>query len=248
MSTVYVGSARQDEHKTYNGGSAGDQTGHEVETQKWYSHGKGWVVLRANDPQKRQLIANAMAAACKNNYIGYDQSQRLSLYTELSKIGFSVSNLAALKKKVECDCSALVRVCILCAGLKDPGNFRTASQPNMLMATGEYTKYTSAAYAAACDYLCAGDILVTPTSGHTVVVLTNGDKAGQDPEKPVVKTKKLIAPATMLSMPPAADIHVVETYEKGEEVTVYGQSPTNSEWVAVKINGKKGYVPIKNIT
>ena len=246
MATVYVGSARHDEHNKYNNGSAGDQTGYEVSTQKWYAHSKGWVILRANDPKKRKLIADAMAAACKNNYIGYDQSQRLTLYNTMTKIGVSVANLAALKIKVACDCSALVRVCILCAGLKDPGNFLTVSQPSLLMATGEYTKYTSSAYTGVPDYLCAGDILVTPVSGHTVVVLTDGDKAGQVP--PSTKTKILNAPVTMLSMPPAAGISVLGTYEKGEEVVVYGQSSTNKEWAAVKIKGTKGYVPIKKIT
>ena len=44
---VIIGSARHDEHgNCYSGGKAGDQTGQEVSTQKFYNHSKGWYVLR----------------------------------------------------------------------------------------------------------------------------------------------------------------------------------------------------------
>lgn len=242
MGIVYVGSARSDENKTYNRGKAGDQTGYEVSTQKWYCHSKGWVVLRARDAEKRKLIADAMAAACKNNHIGYDQSERLTLYNAMTPIGFSVSNLKKMEKNVECDCSSLVRVCILCAGLKDPGNFRTASEPKALTGTGEFEQMTGKDYTQSPDYLCAGDVLVTPTSGHTVVVLTNGDKAGKSPEPVIVKKHSLICDSAMLSMPPEKSIKCTAVFSAGAEAEVYGESKTNPEWTAVKIGGKKGYI------
>lgn len=38
---VIIGSARHDEHgNCYSGGKAGDQTGQEVSTQKFYNHSK----------------------------------------------------------------------------------------------------------------------------------------------------------------------------------------------------------------
>lgn len=243
MATVYVGSARHDENNTYNGGKAGDQTGTEVSTQKWYAHNKGWVCLRARDKAKRILIADAMAAACKNNHIGYDQSQRLSLYNALSKTGFSVANIRSLSQNVECDCSALVRVCILCAGLKDPGNFRTVSEKTALLNTGDFEWMSNTAYSISSDYLCKGDILVTSVSGHTVVVLTDGDKAGQEPQKVVTKGATLRTDATILSKAPATDSKVITTLDAGAEITVFGVSPSNKEWVAVKCGAIKGYIP-----
>ena len=43
---VIIGSARHDEHgNCYSGGKAGDQTGQEVSTQKFYNHSKGWNVF-----------------------------------------------------------------------------------------------------------------------------------------------------------------------------------------------------------
>jgi hypothetical protein len=97
-------------------------------------------------------------------------------------------------KKVETDCSALVRVCIAYAYGKDVvGNIRTISEPATLVKTGLFTKHTSAKYCKSSDYLKCGDILCTPTSGHTVVVLKDGAKADSSSDTtstPTVKTVK----------------------------------------------------------
>lgn len=172
---VRVGSARISENGTsgWDGkAKAGDQTGHEVERQDWYLHKKGWIVLRAKDEEKREKIAEDMEKACDNPNIGYDQSERGTLYAEAQKVGF---DCAKVDKKVETDCSALVRVCLAYAGIK-VGNFRTVSEVNYLMATGEFLEYKTAKYCKSSAYLMRGDILVTKTSGHTVVVLDNGAK------------------------------------------------------------------------
>lgn len=172
---VRVGSARISEHGTsgWDGkAKAGDQTGHEVERQNWYKHSKGWVVLRAKDDDKREKIAEDMEKACDNENIGYDQSERDTLYRAAEKVGF---DCAKVTTKVETDCSALVRVCCAYAGIKT-GNIRTVSEANALMATGEFLKYTTSKYCNSSDYLRRGDILVTKTSGHTVVVLDDGAK------------------------------------------------------------------------
>ena len=47
--SVIIGSARIDENGKAKGGKAGDQTGKEVSTQKWYKHTKVWRVFRAKD-------------------------------------------------------------------------------------------------------------------------------------------------------------------------------------------------------
>ena len=173
---VKVGSARSDENKKAYGGKAGDQTGKEVSTQNWYLHSKGWRVFRAKDPAKAEKIAKCMQAACDSRRIGYDQWQRNTLYTEASKYGFDVTKI---KTDVETDCSALVRVCCAYAGIMGlPSDFRTGNMPSNLMKTGAFTEMTGSKYQASSDYLRRGDILVTKTNGHTVVVLSNGPKAG----------------------------------------------------------------------
>ncbi len=180
--SVKVGSARSDENRKAYGGKAGDQTGREVSTQAWYLHSKGWRVFRAKDPAKAEKIARCMQAACDNSHVGYDQWQRNTLYTAAEPLKFDVSKVT---KDVETDCSALVRVCCAYAGILGlPADFRTGNMPSNLLKTGAFTELVGSKYTASSDYLRRGDILVTRTSGHTVVALSNGPKA--EPAAPEV--------------------------------------------------------------
>jgi len=170
---VKIGSARIDERGKAKGGKAGDQTGKEVSTQDWYLHSKGWILIRAKDPAKARIIAATMKAACANPLIGYDQGQRDTLWNALKNKNFDLNQL---DKAVETDCSALVRFCCAAAGIM-ASNFTTGTQVSHLKATGEFYILTDSKYTTKSTYLRVGDILVTKTSGHTVVVLTDGPKA-----------------------------------------------------------------------
>ena len=182
MAYVIVGSARIDEHGQAHGGMAGDQTGGEVATQRWYLHTQGsWRVLRPKDRVKAEAIAQNMEAACANPHIGYDQYQRDTLYNEAKKVGFSC---VRVEKDVETDCSALVRVCLAYAGIDVP-NFRTYNERTVLMQSGAFLEMVGTKYQKHQEYLRRGDVLVTPSSGHTVVVLTNGSKAEETPQETV---------------------------------------------------------------
>lgn len=177
MSGVIIGSARIDENGKISGGSAGDQTAKEVSTQNWYIHNKGWIVLRPKNFEIANLIADDMVSACDNNNIGYDQNQRNTLYKDAEKVGF---NCALVTKKCETDCSALVRVCCAYAGIRVP-DFNTSNEVETLMKSGQFEKLTQTKYTTSEKYLKRGDILVTKTKGHTVIVLTNGPKAEFNP-------------------------------------------------------------------
>ncbi len=173
---VKIGSARINEKGTITGGKAGDQTGGEVSTQNWYLHKKGWVVIRAKDPAVAEKIAQCMERACANNNIGYCQTHRDGLRKIAVKYNYDTGKVDV---KVEVDCSALVRVCCLYAGI-NVGDFSTATERKALEKTGKVIVLTSDKYCKKSDYLKRGDILVTKTKGHTVVVLTNGPKAEQE--------------------------------------------------------------------
>lgn len=174
--SVKIGSARIDENGKARGGKAGDQTGKELSTQSWYKHSKGWRVFRAKSPEVAEKIAQDMQWACDNKHIGYDQGQRLTLYNVSKPLGF---NCKAVTTDCETDCSALVRVCCAYAGIMLP-NFRTPTEPAALLDSGAFIELTGSKYTDASTYLKRGDILVTKTQGHTVVVLSNGSKAGAD--------------------------------------------------------------------
>ena len=180
MAHVTVGSARIDEHGQAHGGKAGDQTGGEVATQRWYLHKQGkWIVLRPKRAYDAQQIARCMRAACDNPHIGYDQYQRDSLYKVAQGVDF---DCARVTQDCETDCSALVRVCLAYAGIYLE-SFRTWNEAQHLLASGKFVEMTGDAYQLREDYLRAGDVLVTPNAGHTVVVLTNGDRAYETPEE-----------------------------------------------------------------
>lgn len=174
--SVKIGSARIDENGRAKGGRAGDQTGKEVSTQGWYRHSKGWRVFRAKDPAVAEKIARDMQWACDNKHIGYDQGQRLTLYDVAKPLGFDCKRVDT---DCETDCSALVRVCCAYAGVMLP-NFRTPTEPAALLDSGAFTELKGAKYTDSDKYLRRGDILVTRTQGHTVVVLSNGSRAGDD--------------------------------------------------------------------
>ena len=175
---VRVGSARIDERGRTSGGRAGDQTGNEVSTQAWYPHSKGWRVIRPISVGDAAMIATCMENACKNNHVGYDQGQRNTLHNAAKKVGFDVDEVVY---DVETDCSALVRVCCAFAGIT-VGDFNTSSEANALLKTDLFVEKSDSKYTKSSDYLKRGDILVTKSKGHTVIVLDNGPKAETSPE------------------------------------------------------------------
>lgn len=176
---VRVGSARINENGTINGGKAGDQTKAEVSRQNWYPHSKGWIVIRAKDPEHREKIAHNMESACDNDNIGYCQNHRSTLTNAAKPYGYDASKVT---KKVEVDCSELVRNCILYAGITVP-TFNTSTEVSTLLKTGKFEVLTDTPTTTSSDRLRRGDILVTKAKGHTVVVLDNGRLVDDVPAK-----------------------------------------------------------------
>ena len=187
---VYVGSARIDENGKAYGGKAGDQTGKEVSKQKYYVHSKGWRVFRAKDATVAAKIAQFIEDVCANPLVGYDQWNRHTLYNAIKDMSFDLSKL---NKKVETDCSALVRTALALCGIHVPEDFRTGNMPQYLLATGEFAELKGSKYTGQSTYLGKGDVLVTKTSGHTVVVLDDGAKyEGAVEAKPVQLGERLL--------------------------------------------------------
>lgn len=161
--SIIVGSARHDENGKYRNGKQGDQTGREVSTQAFYVHKKGWYVLRAKSAEVANKIASAMYTACANDNIGYSQSDRYGV----------VKKGVNTKTKVNCDCSSLVRACIKEATGKDVGDFSTYWEKSMILSSGMFDD--AGAYTDGMT-LYTGDILVTKTQGHTVVVVSGNSR------------------------------------------------------------------------
>ena len=177
---VRVGSARSDEKGQLLYGLEGDQrqagvpdmTG-EVSMQTWYLHNKGWFVIRAKDSAKRAKIAYAMEAACNNAHIGYSQSNRWTAQDWCKWHNNENYDPATITKDVNVDCSALVRLCCMYAGI-DTGDIYTANMPKKLGAMPDFEVISDTAITNTSDNQMKGDILCTRSSGHTVVVLDDG--------------------------------------------------------------------------
>lgn len=176
--SVKIGSARIDENGRASGGMAGDQTGREVAEENWYRHPLGWILIRAKTAAMREKLARNMEAACDNPYIGYDQSQNTSLWNVVKGYAY---DCAKVRTACETDCARLVRVCCWYAGSK-PKDFYTASEVDALKATGDFDILTADKYTKTSSNLMRGDILVTKTKGHTVIVLSNGENVKAVPE------------------------------------------------------------------
>lgn len=162
---IIVGSARSDERGKLYGGVVGDQTGREVSTQPFYMHSKGWYVLRPKSVDVANKIAEAMKQGCNNDRIGYNQHNRFGVVTNVKKY----KKLKDIIVKTECDCSSLVRACIYQATGKDVGNFTTVNEVSVLESSGLFNKKFKC---LSVSDVCNGDVLVTKSKGHTVVVVS----------------------------------------------------------------------------
>ncbi len=188
--SVMICHASIDEHGRAKGGKAADQTGKEVCIRTWYN--KPWnCVIRFNDASMREKIARCMENAANNNHIGYDQNQRNTLLTKARKYNYDVSKV---KEDCETDCSALVSVACMYAGIPESaltlkGNCATTRTLRpILKATGEVEIFTTPLYTANTDRLLRGDILLKEGS-HVAVVVKSESKSLDDIAREVIAGK-----------------------------------------------------------
>lgn len=240
MSKVKFAGASIDERGKASGGKAGDQTGREVKIEDYYLHSKGWRVFRPLSPEVANKIAYDAEAAAKNNKIGYDQGQRNTLYTYAKKVGF---DCAKVTTACECDCSALVRVCLAYAGIDVPASFRTVNEPTNLMKTGAFKELKGDKYTKKGDYLRKGDILVTPKQGHTVVVITDGKNAYAADVTPryVLVTSKSVYVRTA----PNTTGKIIGVVYKGDELKYQGVTDSTTGWRLIEYKNKNGWITPK---
>lgn len=164
---VTIGNARISEFGTVNG-KRGDQTGKEVMTQPFSTGGKWEYCIRPKSVTVAKKIATAMKQACANNNIGYSQTDRTSLSAAAAKVNYDLSKVG----KCNCDCSALVAVCVNAAGIHVSPYMYTGNELALLKQTGKFTVITGADQCKRGKKLRAGDILLR--KGHTAIV-TSGD-------------------------------------------------------------------------
>lgn len=242
MSTiVYLAHAVSDEHGGARGGEPGDQTGKEVCLRKWYKNEKGWRVLRPKDPAVAEKIAWDAEAAAANPFIGYDQGDRNTLLNVVKPLGY---NCAAVTTRCECDCSSLVQVCCLYAGVK-VGSFSTATEASVLLKTGAFVELEGAEYTDSQDRLRRGDLLITRVKGHTAVVINNGKDAEPIPEPtPDLRTfVRIKGGSVRVREGDNTGTKTIGIVHRGDEYPLVGYG--DSGWYQIEWRGTTGYVTNK---
>ena len=242
MGKTKFASASIDERGKAKGGKAGDQTGKEVKIQDYYINKKGWRVFRPKSAQDAEKIAYDAEAAAQNNNIGYDQGQRQTLYNAAEKVGF---DCAKVTTPCETDCSALVRVCLAYAGINVPANFRTYNEPSYLLKTGVFEELTGDKYTKSGDYLRRGDILVTPTQGHTVVIIRGGDGIDNPLETAYPEHVEVTAKSVYVRTAPNTSGKKLGIVYKGDKLPYQGISDSVTGWHLVIFKNQNGWITPK---
>lgn len=222
--TVYIGHASIDENGKTSGGMTGDQTGKEVCVRTWYN--KPWnTVVRAKDPVKAEKIAKAMEQACANENIGYDQSNRMSLYEQAKGLNWDISKVGLC----ECDCSSLVAVCCNAAGIAVSKSMTTRNELNTLLKTNEFTMGTDPMFTKTSANLKRGDILIG--TGHTAIVLGDGISE--------VKPIPIQTPTNILEEPTAVNAAAAGWYQTTANLKLrYGAGTDKGEILVMPKNSK----------
>lgn len=162
---VKIGHASIDENGKIAGGKIGDQTKREICTRSWYS--KPWnVYIEPLDDELADRAAKLMEQICADNNFGYDQSERLTGYNSIMKVG------KVAGAKGEFDCSSLVASCYKMAGLSKLSHALTTR--SIRAAFKEYPDkfkvHTESKYLATDAYAKRGGIYLKEGS-HVVMAL-----------------------------------------------------------------------------
>lgn len=254
-----ISNSGHDENGRYSGGKAGDQTGNEWAIIKWYN--RPWTcVLRHNEADVREKLAELSEKAAKNNNIGYDQLQRETYWEQLKNAGYDPSKI---KKKCEADCSAGVTSNVKAVGYllgikKLQGVVITSTHyMKEILRKAGFEVLTEKKYLTSDKYLLRGDILLNE-GHHTAVNLTNGTLSGKKEkkedtkadaaksfEKSIAGTYKVNTSTGSLALRAGAgtDKKKLCSIPKGASVRCYGYYTDKSDmrWLLVEYEETQGF-------
>lgn len=171
-----ISNCGHDERGKYTGGQAGDQTGQEWAVIPWYN--RPWsVVLRHNDWEVREKIAELAKKAAENNHIGYDQGERYTFWENLKKVNYDP---AKITKNCEADCSAGVAAIIKAVGyllnvesLKKVSIYCYTGNLKSALKKACFEVLTDQKYLTSDNHLLPGDVLLYE-GHHTAINLDTG--------------------------------------------------------------------------
>lgn len=262
--THYISNSGSDEKGGYTGGAAGDQNSKEWCLKAWYN--RPWnYVLRWPNQAVAEKIAKLGIDAALNDKIGYDQNQRTSYWTQLSKVGYEASKVTvACEEDCTAGVSSNVRACGYLFGIASLKNIPICSSRNM---RSEFKKagfivLTDSKYLTSGKYLLPGDILLYENHhAATNVTLGSAVREQWNPASAAAVTQiNVIAPvketvAATVKPPyvtvsasvnvrkgPSTDYATMGTIKDGEKVHYFGYTYPENGWLLVEFNGQTGWV------
>lgn len=268
--THYISNSGSDENKSYSGGKAGDQTGHEWELKKWYS--RPWShVFRYNGADKRvpRTLAELGIKAALNDKIGYDQYQRATYWNQLKTVGYDPS---AITTACEEDCSAGVAANVKACGyllgivaLQNVSSGMSSRDTVSNLKNAGFTVLTDSKYLSSGNYLQPGDILLY-VNHHVAMNITKGKYANDVGDgywsksngastttpvttTPVTDTSEVIGIATALGTmnvrtAPNTNGKILGTIKRGTAVNVL--EITSNNWYKILYKDNVAYVSNSN--
>ena len=156
---------------------AGDQNSKEVCVRSWYS--RPWDIALRYPDDKIRLKAAAAVKLANSNLVGYDQSERNTLYKALKSCDWDVDAYIKSGKKTETDCSAFVYAvyCCFVPSMRSDSNApRTSTMRNKYRDWGFAIITKENVNLSSGVGLTNGDIVVKENS-HTAMVTDGTDKA-----------------------------------------------------------------------
>lgn len=160
--SVIVASARS----SFGHPEMGDQNGKEVSMQEFYLPKQGyWLGFMPKDGKLANKMVKCITNVCNNEHVGYSQPYRMTLREAYVKY----KSFKAIKVDCGCDCSSLINTILFACGHNLPV-FNTSTMPAILRKSKLFTE-TKITKSTQCKN---GMILVTPTKGHTMLVVDNG--------------------------------------------------------------------------
>lgn len=176
---MYIAQASISEHNDtgWNGKSrAGDQTGREVYVRSWYPY--NWdCILRYPDVKIARRASDIAIKLANSNLVGYDQSERNTLYKALKKHGWNVDKYIKSGVRTECDCASFVYACYCCLipALRSDDNAPTCGKLRTLFKKVGFKCYTAKKYITTDNNLEAGDVIVNESAHAIIAVNMGGD-------------------------------------------------------------------------
>lgn len=158
---------------------SGDQTGKEVCIRSWYN--KPWdFMLRYPDKSISQKAVAVAVKLANSNLVGYDQSERNTLYRALKKYNFDVDAYIKSGEKTETDCSAFVYAVFACfiPAMRSDDNAPVTYTMRSFYSKWGFVVHTGSGYLSG-NNLMNGDILVNESS-HTAIA-TDGNIGNTTP-------------------------------------------------------------------